>query len=72
LEKEEQGFMNQEDPFWVARGRRRNVEPLQTKSASNDEVSFLPARGRRTSKLGLRELISAEEPFWAARGMILL
>ena len=71
VEREERGsgVMGENDPFWVARGRRHYEVPFQSRLTPYDEDTFLAARGRRSAKPGLRELISGEEPFWAARGM---
>ncbi|XP_021921125.1 uncharacterized protein LOC110830455 [Zootermopsis nevadensis] len=53
---------NDDDPFWVARGRRR----YEARTASG-EGSLWAAKVRPTSISGLRELMYADEPFWAER-----
>ncbi|KAJ4448703.1 hypothetical protein ANN_00093 [Periplaneta americana] len=63
-----EGIMSQDDPFWVARGRRKYDIPYESLTPGVDEDNFWPARGKRPLKSRLRELTSAEEPFWAARG----
>lgn len=53
---------NDDDPFWVARGRRRYEA-----RTSSGEGSLWATKVRPTSIRGLRELMYADEPFWAER-----
>ncbi|PSN47481.1 hypothetical protein C0J52_13569 [Blattella germanica] len=68
MENRGESILNQNDPFWVARGRRRYEAPFQTKTATGEVDSSWASGNRRSLKRGLQELISSEEPFWAARG----